>query len=88
VNCILQDRHGFLWLGTQDGLNRYDGYHFRVFKHDAREPGSLANNTVWALFEDSDGVLWVGRTEAVSTAGTRRGRRSSTTRTMRRTPRA
>jgi diguanylate cyclase (GGDEF)-like protein len=60
VNCILQDRHGFLWLGTQDGLNRYDGYRFRVFKHDAREPGSLANNTVWAVFEDRDGVLWVG----------------------------
>jgi len=60
VNCILQDRHGFLWLGTQDGLNRYDGYRFRVFKHVAREPGSLANNTVWALFEDKDGALWVG----------------------------
>jgi diguanylate cyclase (GGDEF)-like protein len=60
VNCILQDRHGFLWLGTQDGLNRYDGYRFRVFKHDAREPGSLASNTVWALFEDKDGALWVG----------------------------
>jgi len=60
VNCILQDRHGFLWLGTQDGLNRYDGYRFRVFKHDARDPGSLANNTVWALLEDRDGTLWVG----------------------------
>jgi diguanylate cyclase (GGDEF)-like protein len=60
VNCILQDRHGFLWLGTQDGLNRYDGYTFRVFKHDYRDEGSLANNTVWALFEDTDGVLWVG----------------------------
>jgi diguanylate cyclase (GGDEF)-like protein len=60
VNCILQDRHGFLWLGTQDGLNRYDGYSFRVFKHDSREPGSLASNTVWALFEDRNGALWVG----------------------------
>lgn len=60
VNCILQDRHGFLWLGTQDGLNRYDGYRFQVFKHDSRDPDSLANNTVWALFEDKDGVLWVG----------------------------
>jgi diguanylate cyclase (GGDEF)-like protein len=60
VNAILQDRHGFLWLGTQDGLNRYDGYRFRVFKHDERDAASLADNTVWALFEDEKGTLWVG----------------------------
>ncbi len=45
VNCILQDRHGFLWLGTQDGLNRYDGYRFQVFKHDSRDPGSASRTT-------------------------------------------
>jgi len=59
VNAILQDRHGFLWLATQDGLNRYDGYRFRVFKHDAQDPASLSDNTVWALFEDRQGTLWV-----------------------------
>ena len=60
VNCILQDRRGFMWFGTQDGLNRYDGYGFTVFKHDALDPGSLSHNTVWALHEDRDGTLWIG----------------------------
>jgi signal transduction histidine kinase/ligand-binding sensor domain-containing protein len=60
VNCILQDRYGFIWLGTEDGLNRYDGYELTVYKHDPDEPGSLSHNRVWTLFEDSAGVLWIG----------------------------
>ncbi len=38
VNCILQDRQGFMWFGTQEGLNRYDGYRFTTFTHDAGDP--------------------------------------------------
>ncbi len=60
VNCILQDRTGFLWLGTQDGLNRYDGYRFEVYRHDARDPSSLAHDFVLALTEDSHGDIWIG----------------------------
>jgi len=60
VNCILQDATGFLWLGTQDGLNRYDGYSFRVHKHDPTDPESLPASWVEALAEDPDGDLWVG----------------------------
>jgi diguanylate cyclase (GGDEF)-like protein len=60
VNCILQDRRGFMWFGTQDGLNLYDGYGFTVFKHDPLEPGSLSHNAVWALHESRDGTLWIG----------------------------
>ncbi|UXI70197.1 ligand-binding sensor domain-containing diguanylate cyclase [Tahibacter amnicola] len=60
VSCILQDRHGFLWFGTQFGLNRYDGYSLRVFNQKAHDPGSLADNWVTAMFEDTRGRLWVG----------------------------
>lgn len=60
VWCILQDQKGFLWVGTKDGLNRYDGYRFTVYKHDPKQPGSLSNNIVTALFEDKAGVLWIG----------------------------
>ncbi len=60
VRTILQDRRGFLWIATQDGLNRYDGYRFKVYKQDADDPGSLRGNTVYALLEDRAGVLWAG----------------------------
>ncbi len=57
---LLQTRDGFLWIATKDGLNRYDGYNFKVFDNDPYNPFSLAENTVTALFEDSRGWLWVG----------------------------
>lgn len=57
---ILQDSRGFLWIGTQDGLNRYDGYEFRVFKHSTTNPDSLSSNFINALAEDAEGQLWVG----------------------------
>jgi signal transduction histidine kinase/ligand-binding sensor domain-containing protein len=60
VTALLQDRVGFMWVGTQDGLNRYDGYGFTVYKHDPADAGSLANNSILALLEDSRGDLWIG----------------------------
>ncbi len=60
VNCILQDRQGFIWFGTGDGLNKYDGYEFKKFRHDPDEPHSLSNNDVRVIYEDRAGVLWVG----------------------------
>lgn len=60
VNAIVQDRQGFLWLGTQDGLNRYDGNTFKVYKPEPGNPNSLSDGWVTALFVDSDGFLWVG----------------------------
>jgi signal transduction histidine kinase/ligand-binding sensor domain-containing protein/CheY-like chemotaxis protein len=60
VQAILQDRQGFLWLGTQDGLNRYDGYTFRIFRHDPANPNSLGNNFITSLAEDPSGQLWIG----------------------------
>lgn len=58
--ALLQDRTGFLWIGTQVGLNRYDGYGFEVYKHSPRDPESLPENWVETLYEDHDGELWVG----------------------------
>ena len=59
VNSIAQDGQGFIWFGTDDGLNRYDGYSFKIFRHDPKDPTSLSNNLVETLFTDSKGRLWV-----------------------------
>ena len=58
--AIAQDRSGFIWIGTQDGLNRFDGYEFRVYKSNRDDPWSLSQNHVWALAADADGSLWIG----------------------------
>ena len=60
VLCMLQDRQGFMWFGTMDGLNFFDGYGFLVFKNDPTDPESLVHNSVRALAEDRAGRLWVG----------------------------
>ena len=59
VHTILRDRHGFLWFGTEDGLNRYDGYDFTHFHADPDDPTTLSDDAVVALFEDRQGRLWV-----------------------------
>jgi two-component system sensor histidine kinase ChiS len=60
VTAMAQDARGFLWLGTQDGLNRFDGYEFRIFKHDPDNPTSLIDALITALVVDPKGTLWVG----------------------------
>ena len=66
VNAILQDRKGFMWLGTKDGLNRYDGLSFRKFKHDAANPRSIGNSFITSLYEDFNGNIWVGTDAGVN----------------------
>ena len=56
---ILQDDQGFMWFATQDGLNRFDGYDFVVYRHDKNDPNSLSENYVNNVFQDSKGLLWV-----------------------------
>jgi ligand-binding sensor domain-containing protein len=56
----LQDHKGFLWIGTQDGLNKYDGYDFKVYKHDPDNPHSLSSSVITAIYEDHSGALWIG----------------------------
>jgi len=60
VNCMLRDREGFMWFGTQDGLNMYDGIKFRVFQNQPGDTASLSNNYILSLCEDEEGYLWVG----------------------------
>jgi signal transduction histidine kinase/ligand-binding sensor domain-containing protein len=57
---LLQDRQGFLWVATQDGLNRYDGYAFTIFKNDPDDPNTLSHNSVLTLLEDNSGTIWIG----------------------------
>ena len=65
VYSILQDSKGFMWFGTKDGLNRYDGYKFTVFKHRQSDSMSLADNIVTTIFEDSRKRMWVGTSTGV-----------------------
>ena len=59
VNCIVQDKQGFMWFGTQDGLNMFDGYHFKIFKHNPKESNSISNNYIHDITIDNDGNLWI-----------------------------
>lgn len=60
INCIVQDYDGFIWFGTQDGLNRWDGYEFKVYKPDDTKTDTLCHNVVKSLYVDKDSILWVG----------------------------
>ncbi len=59
VNTIFQDSYGYLWFGTQDGLNQYDGYQFKTYKSEPNNENSLSHNWIWDIFEDSNKNLWV-----------------------------
>ena len=58
-NCILQDSRGFIWIGTADGLNRYDGYKFKIFRNDIKDNTTIGNNYVQDIIEDKSGNIWV-----------------------------
>ncbi|RHJ81535.1 two-component regulator propeller domain-containing protein [Parabacteroides sp. AM08-6] len=59
VYCSLQDKRGFMWFGTDDGLNRFDGHTFKVYRHNSYQPESLPNDHIISLFEDSEEKIWV-----------------------------
>ncbi len=61
---LLQDKEGFIWVATKNGLNRYDAYSFKVFFNDPYNPQSLSSNTIVALFEDTKGRIWIGTEDA------------------------
>ncbi|MFK5969397.1 MAG: EAL domain-containing protein [Candidatus Marithrix sp.] len=60
VNTIFQDKQGFIWFGTQDGLNKFDGYDFTVYRHNPKNNNTLSHNEIFSIYEDSRGILWVG----------------------------
>ena len=60
VHSIVQDQQGFLWFGTQDGLNRYDGYSFTIFKPKLDDASSVSDRWITVLYKDTNGILWIG----------------------------
>jgi diguanylate cyclase (GGDEF)-like protein len=59
VMDVLQDRRGYIWLATEDGLDRYDGAAFRVYRHDATDPETLPDNFIWDVEQDGSGSVWI-----------------------------
>ncbi len=66
VKCIYRDSKGFVWIGTNSGLNRFDGYSFEIFKHRASDSTSISDNAINAITEDTEGNLWVGTRNGIS----------------------
>ena len=60
VQAFLQDQEGFPWIGTQDGLNRFDGYSFLVFRPDPHNPNSISSGEIFSLSQSSNGTIWIG----------------------------
>lgn len=65
IHCLLQDRTGYIWCGTEDGLNRFDSRHFKTFRHIPGDTTSLGNNVIHSLLEDTKGQLWIGTEKGV-----------------------
>ncbi len=59
VRGILQDHEGFMWFSTHDGLNKYDGYKFTVYKNLPNDKNSLSHNNLWRIIEDRRGNIWI-----------------------------
>ena len=60
ITNIIQDKYGFIWIGTYYGLNRYDGYNFKVFLPNDKNSNSISNHQIWALLNDREGNIWIG----------------------------
>jgi signal transduction histidine kinase/ligand-binding sensor domain-containing protein len=66
VPCIIQDHRGFIWFATKDGLNKYDGYSFTVFRNDPENKHSVSDNFIQEIFEDSRGYLWISTASGIN----------------------
>lgn len=66
VLCMWQDREGFVWIGTEDGLNRYDGYEFKHYKHDAHNKKSISSSFINSIIEDATGNLWIATADGLN----------------------
>ena len=60
VYTIIQDHLGYMWFGTQDGLNKYDGYEFTIYRHEPTNPNSLSTGNFGKMIQDSEGIFWFG----------------------------
>jgi len=85
VLCLLEDRDGVIWMGTADGLNKFDGYDFTHYKHQFRNPGGISNNQINALYEDKNGDIWVGTADGLNVFNKRTEKFTRLSTTARRT---
>ncbi len=65
VICMLQDSKGYMWFGTSNGLNKYDGYSFTVFTHNPLDSNSLSDNGINTVIEDKNGIIWIGTVKGI-----------------------
>ncbi|MGV3766252.1 MAG: two-component regulator propeller domain-containing protein [Chitinophagaceae bacterium] len=65
IRCIFQDHNGYMWFGTYDGLNRFDGYDFKVFRNSPRDSLSLPHNFIYSIQEDKSNRIWVGTGQGI-----------------------
>lgn len=65
VMCSMQDHHGFMWFGTRDGLNRFDGRSFKVFKHHPADTNSIGSNAITCLSQDKENAIWAGTEKGI-----------------------
>ena len=66
VETIYQDSKGYIWMGTNDGLDRYNGYEFKYYKHDKDDKNSIPNNYIVDIIEDKKGYIWVSTINGLS----------------------
>ncbi|TFF33235.1 hybrid sensor histidine kinase/response regulator [Mucilaginibacter psychrotolerans] len=74
VGCILQDSRGFMWLGTRDGLSKYDGYTFTTFRHDPQDTSTISSSMVADIAEDKEGNIWIATIIGLNKLERRTGR--------------
>lgn len=66
VFSVMQDYNGFLWIGTLDGLNRFDGYNFEVYRSTDNKSNSIAGNTIFSIIQSKDSLIWIGTSQGLS----------------------
>lgn len=65
ISSIIQDHEGYMWFGTYNGLDKYDGYNFKSYKHDPQDSTTINNGYIQTLFEDRSGNIWIGTSEGL-----------------------
>ena len=66
ITCIFQDSRGFIWFGTRDGLNRYDGAKIKIYRNSPNNPGTISDNFIRCIYEDSNHKLWIGTSDGLN----------------------
>lgn len=74
VSAILQDKEGFMWFGTGDGLNKYDGYKFTIYRNNPNDSNSIGPGNIRCIHEDKEGFIWIGSEESLSRLDKKNGK--------------